>query len=110
MACPYKPLSGFYTTLEASISSNTKYLPLKDNDALDDLLPDDGDWTVLALLDGSMLELVKVENYCGTRRFVRGFEDTTPRAFPCFARAEHMMTKAGVEALACCEEFFEGCQ
>lgn len=109
-ACHFKPLDGFNTLLEHSICHKTMYLELANIAELKELLPEYDDWTTLAIVDGRALELVVVKNHCGLLHFMRGQEQTTAKAFPCNAYVHFMLTKVGVEALACCQDFFANCQ
>lgn len=104
----FKPLDGFHTTLATPACTKTMWLDL-DAD-LEELLPDEGDWTTLAVYDGKVMEVVKVENLCGQIVFHRAFEQTTRTMFPCDSYVEFILAKSGIEAMACCPKLFENCE
>ena len=109
MSCNFKMLDGFHTILNSPVCQNDTWLDLADMDYLQDLLPDYDDWTLLAIYDGTAMEVIKVKNYCGNIIVERGMEKTYKLNFPCGAYVQFIMTKLGVEAMACCTELFADC-
>lgn len=106
-ACGFKPLDGFFAQTTECVNLTDKFIHL-DKDLLE-LLPEYGDWTVIALHTGKLIEVVRVRNYCGYLAFDRAFEGTKKLKFSCPSYVEFIMTKAGVEAMACCSTWFENC-
>ena len=110
MSCNFTPLDSFVTTLSESLCASDEFLYLADHERLLKLLPDSGMWTTLAIYDNQVIEVVKAYNYCGVLVFDRGFELTKPLRFPCGSVVKFIMTKAGVEAMVCCDKWFEDCE
>ena len=106
-ACGFKPLDGFHTYLESSLCGNDRWLELADD--LLKYLPEWDDWTTLAIYDGTLMEVVRVRNRCGYIVFDRAFEGTKKYRFPCNSYVAFIMTRVGVEALTCCDKWFENC-
>lgn len=107
--CKFKPLDGFHTTLLSHVCGKTIWLDLDHADDLLDLLPEYDDWTTLAVYDGRVMEVVKAYNFCGRLVFDRGFEQTSKLSLPCGAYVAFILTRAGIESMACCAELFENC-
>lgn len=106
MSCHFVPLDGFVSQVEKFGDT----LTITDTDELLELLPEYDDWTTLSITDGKVMEVVKAKNHCGRLVLERGFEDTNKVKFSCGVCVQFIMTKAGVEAMACCDKWFDDCK
>lgn len=70
----------YFAYTSGRMEPGDKSLPLsaKDTAALAAILPDDGDYTYLAVRGDTHYECVKVENAAGVLTVTRGIENTTP--------------------------------
>ena len=107
-SCDFVPLDGFHTHLETNLCGSDRWLHLADD--LLEYLPEYGNWTTLAVYDGRLMEVVRARNLCGYIVFDRAFEGTKKYSVACNACGECSMTKIGVEAMVCCDKWFENCE
>lgn len=76
-------LKPFSATLNNTLTSDSGFLPLSENDTnrLLSILPEEEEM-LLTITDGLYLEWIKAENQCGTIVIERGIRGSTPRRFP----------------------------
>ena len=106
----FVPLDGFHTTLEGNIKAHYDVLYIDrdvEQELLDEYLTEYDDWTTLAVYDGTAMEVVQVQNYCGKLVYNRAFADTDRLAFPCGSRVGYILTAEGIERLVCDDNFME---
>ena len=106
----FVPLDGFHTTLEGNIKAHYDMLYIDrdvEQELLDEYLTEYDDWTTLAVYDGTVMEVVQVQNYCGKLVYNRALADTDRRAFPCGSRVEYILTAEGIGRLVCDDNFME---
>lgn len=98
----YVSLGGYATVLSGKLPRKDRFLPLSkvDTDNLLDVL-EWGDYTHLALLDGNVTEVVRVENYCGRLLLSRGMSGTKALSFRCGTCVEFIVTPEGVQDMVC---------